>query len=830
MYKQLKALFARYIAAHLQVEGRPVPILGTTGKVVGAIDVLHVGSGSIRLAGWTFAEDVVLHMNGIKVSTKANLLREDVADAHGGRKHVGFDLTTPLGPTHLHEISRFGVEFHHSRGTPPPISRNLSFARLWWTKLRLALSFLLALVLHLPAFFRWRISRDPSHRSQIKRGLALCPIPQARELDPDLFRPKAIPTGNDTITIILPIFNAYDVLKEALQRIVDNTDLQWRIILIEDCSTDKRVLPLIRDWSVTNKDRATLIQNSQNLGFIKSVNKGLNCAQRWSDTIVLLNSDALVPPKWASRLIQPLRQYPRAATGTPMSNDAEIFTAPLICAPQNLAFGQGDLIDATAANLNPEAYTTAAPTGVGFCMAINPKYLKKEPQLDIAFGKGYGEEVDWCQKIRTAGGLHYCAINLFVEHRGGQSFGSEAKSRLITKNNALISKRYPHYDTDVQNFIKSDPLISPRLALALAWIAAQDTYPVSIYFAHSMGGGAEAYLQHRIKSKHYALGRAAIVIRMGGTMRWQIELHCQDGIISGGTDNFDYVVELLLPLKKRKLVYSCAVGARDPLGVPKAILRLSQNGNHRIEFLFHDYFSISPDYTLTNENGLYVGLPEIDEKSIKLKAEHVNLRQWQNEWEQLLEASDEISVFSRNSKDIVSEAYPQHTPKIKVKPHQMLHSVPLIKCPDSRMRRVIGVLGDIGLQKGAWVISRSASQIDKLGLGLVIVGNFDPAIPLSPSVPIHGNYSVTDLDKIAGQYGVTDWLIPSVWPETFSFTTHEALATGLNTHAFAIGAQGEAVAKAENGYPIPYFTENDLAKVLLIHIETQIVKTWALAS
>ena len=67
-------------------------------------------------------------------------------------------------------------------------------------------------------------------------------------------------------------------------------------------------------------------------------------------------------------------------------------------------------------------------------------------RLDVSFGRGYGEEVDWCQRIRAAGGQHYCAVNLFVEHRGGQSFGSEEKTRLIAKNNALISKRYPEYD------------------------------------------------------------------------------------------------------------------------------------------------------------------------------------------------------------------------------------------------------------------------------------------------------------------------------------------------------------------------------------------------
>ena len=42
--------------------------------------------------------------------------------------------------------------------------------------------------------------------------------------------------------------------------------------------------------------------------------------------------------------------------------------------------------------------------------------------------------------------------------------------------------------------------------------------------------------------------------------------------------------------------------------------------------------------------------------------------------------------------------------------------------------------------------------------------------------------------------------MPSIWPETFSFTTHEMLATGKPVMAFDLGAQGEAVREAENGH------------------------------
>jgi glycosyltransferase involved in cell wall biosynthesis len=71
-------------------------------------------------------------------------------------------------------------------------------------------------------------------------------------------------------------------------------------------------------------------------------------------------------------------------------------------------------------------------------------------------------------------------------------------------------------------------------------------------------------------------------------------------------------------------------------------------------------------------------------------------------------------------------------------------------------------------------------------------------------VPLHGAYVIEDIPMLAARYGVTHWLIPSVWPETFSYTVHECLATGLPTLAFDLGAQGDAVRAAANGVALPW--------------------------
>jgi glycosyltransferase involved in cell wall biosynthesis len=128
----------------------------------------------------------------------------------------------------------------------------------------------------------------------------------------------------------------------------------------------------------------------------------------------------------------------------------------------------------------------------------------------------------------------------------------------------------------------------------------------------------------------------------------------------------------------------------------------------------------------------------------------------------------------------------------------------------------IAVLGNLNAQKGAVVVSRLAERLRRAGdpRRTVVIGNVDPACPMPAGVHLHGGYRREDIADLAARYGVAAWIVPSIWPETFSFTTQEALATGLPVYAFDIGGQGEAVAAAPNGFAVPFDAEADLASRL----------------
>ena len=507
---------------------------------------------------------------------------------------------------------------------------------------------------------------------------------------------------------------------------------------------------------------------------------------------------------------------PSVASVTPMSNDSEITSVPAICVRGDLPAGAADALDTVARRL--AAAPVPGPTGVGFCMALAPAFLARVPRLDTAFGRGYGEEVDWCRRTLALGGRHLLMPGLFVEHRGGGSFGSEAKRALIARNASILSSRYPSFDAEVQRFVQADPLRAARLALALAWASqAAGARRVPVYLAHSLGGGAEIWLQRRIAAGLEA-GLPSAVLRVGGAERWQIEVHSAGGVTGGTTADTGLVRRMLDLLGPRRIVYSCGVGDPDPVALPEFLAGL-RRPEDRLEVLFHDWLPVSPSYTLLDSDGVYrgpVGSDRADpaHRARRPDGRRVPLARWQEAWGALMARADRVVLFSEAGRAELAAAWPALDPaRLELCPHEMpdLSGLRVPPAP-SGAPPVIGVLGNLNRHKGAEVVAALGR-----GAGMpatVVLGQVDPALALPRRVRVHGGYTPDALPGLVRRYGITHWLIPSIWPETFSFTTHEALATGLPVIGFDLGAQGRRIGAAETGIVLPLTAPEGAARAI----------------
>lgn len=155
-----------------------------------------------------------------------------------------------------------------------------------------------------------------------------------------------------------------------------------------------------------------------------------------------------------------------------------------------------------------------------------------------------------------------------------------------------------------------------------------------------------------------------------------------------------------------------------------------------------------------------------------------------------LDRADALTAFSDASHRIVDEAHPDLAHKLRLRPHAPLGPVPRL-APAHGRRPVIGVPGHLDEQKGASVVPTLAQIIAKTyEARLVVLGEAAPDCALPRSVTMLGGYVLDDLPHLVARHQIGGWLIPSLWPETFSYVTHEALATGLPTVGFDLSGQG----------------------------------------
>jgi O-antigen biosynthesis protein len=196
---------------------------------------------------------------------------------------------------------------------------------------------------------------------------------------------------------------------------------------------------------------------------VRSVNRGM--ALHPERDVVLLNSDAEVANDWLDRLAAAAQSADDVATVTPFSNNATICSYPFegwtAGVPGTLGLAALDRLFAQA-NRGQRA---DIPTAVGFCMYIRRACLDRIGAFDAErFGRGYGEENDFCLRASAAGWRHVIAADVFVFHEGAVSFSEGRAAQLATASAALL-ERHPGYAALVHEFLSRDPLAPLRTAV-----------------------------------------------------------------------------------------------------------------------------------------------------------------------------------------------------------------------------------------------------------------------------------------------------------------------------------------------------------------------------
>lgn len=242
------------------------------------------------------------------------------------------------------------------------------------------------------------------------------------------------------IDIIIPVYNAYDDLRICLDSLYKYTDLhENRLILINDNSPDERIKSFLDSQQ---KENVIIIHNSINKGFSNNINIGI--AQSENRDVMLLNSDTIVTKSWVEKIIKCAYSDCSIGTVTPLSNNATLCSVPNFCEENTLP--EGMTVDQVAAiveecSLRKYPRITVAH---GFCMFIKREVINIIGNFDAeTFGRGYGEENDFCNRAEQMGFIHVMCDDTYIYHSGTKSFVSKEKEAYIREHDCILNERYP---------------------------------------------------------------------------------------------------------------------------------------------------------------------------------------------------------------------------------------------------------------------------------------------------------------------------------------------------------------------------------------------------
>lgn len=609
--------------------------------------------------------------------------------------------------------------------------------------------------------------------------------------------PQPDPVLDTKVSIIVPIYNAFEDVEACIKLLIAHTTQAARLILIDDASPDPRIASLLKDY--TGEKNISVLTNKVNLGFTKTVNRGIK--EAGTDDVIFLNSDARVTPNWLEGLRRAAASDPMIGTVTPLSDRAGAFSAPKIGNENKLPFGVEEAEYAVAASRESLRLYPTVPTGNGFCMYVRRACIAVVGNLDEeAFPRGYGEENDFCMRARSKGWRNIIDDGTYIFHERSKSFGDQ-KTDLMAAGSKVVKKRHPDYQFAIKVFGSS-----PQISLARYKVQQSDcklrasnvVLPRALFVTATASGGTpqtnrdlmdalskdwDCWLL-RCDSRKLSLSRLE-----NGNVR-PIKEHTLQETVSPTTHTsfeYDRIVAAWLSEIKFELVH-----IRQLIWHSLTLPRLAKSSGAMVINSFHDFYTLSPSVKLLDQNDVFCGakLPEggiygeadlwPEETMPALNQHWINI--WQQKFVDALEVCDAYVTTSPSARDMMMSVMPKKAvERFAIIPHgrdfDQMHQN--FHWPSAEESVRILVPGNISTAKGLGVIEKLL-ELDETNqrLEFHILGkhNFEGE---RRGLKFHGSYERAHFAARVAKINPHVGAVLSIWDETYCHTLTEMWAAGL---------------------------------------------------
>ncbi|WP_435922655.1 glycosyltransferase family 2 protein [Paenibacillus sp. DYY-L-2] len=230
------------------------------------------------------------------------------------------------------------------------------------------------------------------------------------------------------LSIIIVSYNTCRLTVDCLESVYGSeTVYSYEVIVVDNASKDDSVQAIQESFP-----QVRLIANNDNTGFAKANNQAMEIAQ--GRYVLLLNSDTIVQKDTFQTMIAYMDGHPDlgAAGCKIILPDGTLDKAcrrgfPTPSASFYYAFGFSKLFPANPRfNQYQLGYKDPNETYpidclVGAFMLVRQETIRQVGRLDETFFM-YGEDIDWCYRIKQAGwGIHYHPATYIVHYKGASS-------------------------------------------------------------------------------------------------------------------------------------------------------------------------------------------------------------------------------------------------------------------------------------------------------------------------------------------------------------------------------------------------------------------------
>ncbi|WP_209594815.1 glycosyltransferase [Jiella mangrovi] len=617
------------------------------------------------------------------------------------------------------------------------------------------------------------------------------------------------------VYVLIPIYKGYDeTLSSIRAAAVAKTVRPFKIAVLDDCSPDAELSEAAA--RLCAEIGALYHRHETNRGFVGNINFGFETVERiGASHVILLNADTVVHDFWIDLMLARLERETDVATITPLSNNATILSYPVFCSDNNYEL---EIDHAALAGLARESSVNSVEliTGVGFAMLISQEALRQLGHLDeTAFKRGYGEEVDFCQRARQAGLRNICAPDVFVTHLGAVSF-AELHVEHHSYAQRVLGERYPTYHLAVQDFIHGDPMLPARRELDMARLVhAIGDAKFMLSIEHKLGGGIGHYVEE-FRNLGFSSGQSLVCVSVETESHCSIRLFQPTGELSLpnlGLVHFDDLEGLMARLQG--LATCQGVVFNSMMGAGTALRQLLSNScaqsSKPLVTVVHDYSFICPRANLVNAINEFCGGEQ--ENSVCRDCIHkyrpqmsIEMAEWKRVHRAILDASRTIILPNPEVARYFGEGFLDPS-RVVVRQHfepDLMSVAPAARpAMAAGRKRRLALIGALGPHKGSRLVVALRDTIETLGLDLElhVVGYLDfQDVGNGTSCFVHGLYA--DDEEALGLLREIEpdaALSLSIWPETYCYSLSLAMALEIPTFGFDIGAQGERLRRYERG-------------------------------